>query len=139
MAETWLYNNPPEAALLSLDEVVRVELAPQIISMLCSTQNLSSLVTHPKYRVGTRDAAGRWIGSPDLPVDTGVSMQVVDWKAFHVPKIWKVYRWQLSKPFENRPTSAMSWTEVNKFDALNDAIEFARFIRKEMSSDAIHY
>ena len=136
MAETWLYENPPEGALLSFDEVVRVELGPQVIEMQCSTKNLSRLVTHPKYRVGKPDAVGTIIGGPDLPVDAGKTMRVVDWRAYHVPKLWKVYRWQ---DVRVSPTQFQkSWVKIDQFENFDDAVELARHMRKEMSSDAIH-
>ena len=130
MAETWLFDT-----LLSLDEVVRVERGPQIVELTCNTTNLSNLVTHPQYCVGKRDALGRIIGTE---VKMGEMMAVVDYRALHVPHLWKVYRWQreiLSQiPLETR----MSWKKIDQFENFDDALTLARQLRREMTSDAVH-
>lgn len=98
MQETWLTDT-----LCSFGEKVRVELGPQIIKLECSESNLSDRVTAPHYHIGGRDAHGRVIMPSKLPsgtridtrlgvVETGEPMFCVDWKAKHVPRVWKIYQ-----------------------------------------------
>lgn len=137
MAETWLFNNPPEGACLSFDEVVRVELGPQVIGLTVNRENLSDLVTHPKYHIGARDAYGRIIGK-EIP--EGGTMYVVDWRAKWVPKLWKVYVWRDRNPSLIVPQErGFGWVKVAEYPDFNEARDHARRLRKEMTSDAIHY
>lgn len=136
MAERWLFNNPPEGALLSLDEVVRVELGARIIKIQCTPENLSNLVTHPNYRVGRPDASGKMIaGDQDYPgIKYGEDMFVVDWRERFVPKVWKVYRWELRQMIPPQ----MGWHKHAQYALFQDALDHARTLRKEMTSDAVH-
>lgn len=144
MSETWLFNNLPEGALLSLDEVVRVEFGPQTIELDCTPQYLSIIYTHANYRVGAFDAHGRMIvgDDPELMkkypdgIKYGDRMRCVDWKAKFVPKLWKVYRWQMR--LDLKPAQ-FGWLKIAQYEDFNDALEHGRKLRKEMSSDAIHY
>lgn len=110
MAEEWLNAN-----LCALSDTVRVELGPQYVELLCSDENLSNEVTAPHYRIGARDALGRFIRPAELPegplknsifqsiakekalgvygvVNVWDKMTVVDWREKFVPKLWKVYQ-----------------------------------------------
>ena len=141
MAETWLYHDLPNGALLSLDEVVRVEIGPQVIELQCSPEHLSVIYTHAVYRVGKRDASGRMIVGDDAQlvakhpdgVKYGDRMRVVDWDAKFAPRLWKVYRWELLKG------ARLKWVKVGQFENFDDALSLARQLRKEMTSDAVHH
>ena len=125
MAEVWLNEN-----LCSFDEKVRVEKGPQIIELECNDANLDDTVTAPHYRIGARDAYGRVIrpGEAIDPADSklgvvekGEKMAVVDWRAKHVPHVWKIYR--------------LDGERFQQIDAKTDrdeALAAARKIAKEM-------
>lgn len=66
-------------------DTVRIELGPQIIELNCNKKNLSNAVTAPHYQVGKIDAYGNRI-------ILGKKMCCVDWRAIHVPHLWKVYQ-----------------------------------------------
>lgn len=91
---------------------VRAELSPQMLAMECNDANLSDMVTMPHYRIGTRDAKGRLIRPDDVPapfkeryarqveedigrglppLKVGDTMHVLDWRAKHKPKAWRLY------------------------------------------------
>ena len=112
MKQNWLNEN-----LCSFDEKVRIELGPQIIELECNDANLSNSVTHPQYHDGGIDAYGRVIrpaksentGPRSLDdmydelekpiakrglVNEGELMACVDWRAKHLPYVWKIYQWQ---------------------------------------------
>lgn len=101
MQETWINEN-----LCSFDEIVRVELGPQVIELECNDENLSDRVTFTHYRVGGRDANGKIImperctgvdpNDPYGTVSEGEIMACVDWREKHLPKTWKVYQWDES-------------------------------------------
>lgn len=93
----WLNSN-----LCTFDELVRVELSPQIIKLTCNKKNLSNDVTHPQYKVGGRDCYGKIIYARKLKssydasfgtVEEGEEMSVIDWGAIHVPYLWTIYKW----------------------------------------------
>lgn len=116
--ETWLSDT-----LCSLgDDVVRVERGPQMLRLQCNAANLDDSVTAPHYRIGGRDASGKFIKPGDMPEDTqaqreakamvhaamareakagvygvvndGDDMHVLDWKEKHTKHTWKVYELQ---------------------------------------------
>ena len=110
MGEEWL--NPD---LCELSATVRVERGPQYVELLCSDENLVNGVTAPHYRIGTRDAMGKFIRPDEIPdparrqavfrsiaqekalgiygvVRAGEKMTVVDWRERFAPKLWKVYQ-----------------------------------------------
>ncbi len=81
--EKWLNDN-----LCSLhDDKVRIELGPQIIELPCTDANLRNAVTSAHYQKGRIDAYGVVIG-------TKKKMNCVDWRARHIPKLWKIYTLQ---------------------------------------------
>lgn len=118
MTPTWLIPDK----LCTYDEKVRVELGPQIVELDCNDDNLSDAVTAPHYRIGGRDAYGRFIRPSEMPATTsadkrikaqvhasianerkrgvygvileGAKMSVVDWRGKHKPHVWKVYQMQ---------------------------------------------
>ncbi len=85
------------------DDQVRIELAPQIIELDCTDENLSDKVTSPHYKIGGIDAYGRVIRpgeaevlvqrNPVGVVNKGEKMHCVDWRSKHVPHVWKVYQY----------------------------------------------
>lgn len=104
MTGKWLNDN-----LYSIDEKVRVERGPQMIELECNDKNLSDKVTAPHYRIGKRDALGKIIMPEKIKVEServaaeadpygtvkdGEPMNVVDWRAKHVPHLWKIYQLQ---------------------------------------------
>lgn len=121
MEQNWLNEK-----LCSFDEKVRVELGPQIIELECNDENLADTVTHAIYRDGGIDAYGKVI-RPDraakgMPgdakriadfsktfgvVNEGEIMHCVDWRAKHVPHVWKIYQWQETEDLdkEGKPVS----------------------------------
>ncbi len=96
------------------------------------------------YKLGNKDSAGRVIvehqkddGPKDFTkVSYGEMMHVVDWRAFHRPKLWKVYRWQERLI---RDGSQMAWVKLAEYEDFNVALDHARKLRKEMTSDAVHH
>lgn len=115
MAEDWLSDT-----LLSIDEKVRVELGPQVLKMPCTDANLSDSVTHPKYRVGARDAHGLVIGT-DIKVGSD-DMHVVDWRCKSAPQVWKIYAMTDGR-----------FVQVDQRPDRDDAVARAREILKEMN------
>lgn len=80
MQENWMNEN-----LCSFDEKTRIELAPQLIELMCNSDNLKDSVTSPHYSLGRIDALGKVITE-------GKMMTCVDWRQKHKPKIWKIYK-----------------------------------------------
>ncbi|PWE29955.1 hypothetical protein DDZ14_16060 [Maritimibacter sp. 55A14] len=149
--ENWI--NP---RLCSLNECVRIERGPQTVTLTCSDETLSDAVTHPKYRKGGRDAAGRLIcpddavkaieaagGDPrplrramvrdrDLgraSVETGGEMRVVDRAGQHAPWMWKLYKLAQTTDI-NRETGeeeqVQRWVWVGEFEGRDAALKAAR-------------
>lgn len=97
MKGKWLVKN----VLWTLNELVRIELGPQLVELDCTDENLKNEVTAAHYHVGARDALGRVIRPREagLPsddklgvVEKGQKMVCVDWDARHKPKVWKIYQ-----------------------------------------------
>ena len=95
--------------LYSIDEKVRVEKGPQLIELICNEENLKDSVTFARYKIGKIDALGRAImpekiknkeareiaeARPSGVIREGEKMTVLDWRAIHVPHIWKIYKLQ---------------------------------------------
>lgn len=106
------------------NDKVRIELGPQIIELPCTDENLSNSVTSTHYKMGGIDAMNRFI-RPDEQIakqsdkkkaaamqayvdyevnqmgrgiiKKGEDMACVDWRAIHVPHVWKVYVLQQEK------------------------------------------
>ena len=95
--------------LYSIGEKVRVEKGPQLIELICSEENLKDSVTFAHYKIGKIDALGRSIMPEKIKnlearaaaevrpagvIKEGEKMTCVDWRALHVPYIWKIYELQ---------------------------------------------
>ena len=136
MAEKWL----AEDKLCTFDEKVRVELGPQIIELDCTAENLRDEVTHPQYRIGKIDAYGRTIMFDALTkaeqaaapkrsagtVEQGETMFCVDWRAKHVPHVWKVYQMQETDDIER-------FIQVDEYEDRDAALARAKELRAEMN------
>ena len=102
----------PEVLCSFGDDQVRIELGPQIIELDCTDENLHDEVTAPHYKIGGIDAYGRVIRpdeaevlvqkNPVGVVNKGEKMHCVDWRAKHVPHVWKVYQLQETDDGPNR-------------------------------------
>jgi hypothetical protein len=71
----------------SFDELVRIELGPQVIILDCTEENLSNRITSAHYFTGQKDALGYIID----PSKKG-KMHCVDWRQRFVPNVWKIYK-----------------------------------------------
>ncbi len=127
------------------DDQVRIELAPQIIELDCTDENLRDEVTAPHYKIGGIDAYGRVIRpneadvlvqkNPVGSVNKGEKMFCVDWRAKHVPHAWKVYQWQEtdqtqtisveSEDDEGNPVFADKIVPVSRFIKVGELVEQA--------------
>jgi hypothetical protein len=126
MTETWLN----EGVLLSFDELVRIELGPQIIALDYTTTNLHDNVTAPHYRRGKIDAYGKRIDP-----DAGGLMHCVDWRAKHVPHIWKIYQLQdvvEVNPIIREEVTVQRFIKVDERLDKDEAIAAARTLRGSM-------
>ncbi len=132
------------------DDTVRIEIGPQVISMKCTEENLMNGVTPPHYRLGGRDATGamidpeehakrlRAVGHEDaasevdrnaaldrslgrMPLKLGSEMRVVDWRAKHVPHMWKVYVWQESG-VDSKGNPIMKFIKVDEIAGKDEAL-----------------
>lgn len=130
MTENWLNDN-----LCSFDEKVRIERGPQIIELDCTDENLADEVTHPQYKIGGRDALGRAIRADecDTPTDTrmgvvgkGEKMACVDWRAKHVPHLWKIYQMQETDELDDDGKPISRFIKVAEKEGKDDAIAFAK-------------
>ena len=93
------------------NDTIRAELGPQIIELDCNKENLDDSVTAPHYQVGKIDAYGVAIG-------TNQKMNCVEWKAKHVPFLWKIYELQDIDGVDR-------FTQVKEFEDMKEAITFA--------------
>lgn len=122
MNENWLNEN-----LCSFEEKTRIELGPQFIELECNHANLSDEVTFPHYKVGGRDALGKIIMGEAIDsygsVSEGEMMVCVDWRCKHLPKIWKIYKWD---------TKSEKFIKVGEDENKKDALDFARTLAGEM-------
>jgi len=109
------------------DDKVRIELGPQIIELDCTDKNLSNDVTSPHYQIGKKDAFGKIIGSDK-------KMNCVDWRAKHVPELWKVYKMQETGELDNGTGKialnkdgdpVQRFIKVNEFESVTEATTFA--------------
>jgi hypothetical protein len=139
MTGQWLI----EDKLYSLEEKVRIELGPQLVNLECTDENLDDKVTHRNYRIGSRDAMGRIIRPDEMPegkeknivkavlaeeaeqgggygaVAKGEMMTCVDWRAKHLPHVWKIYQLQSTGTFNKR-----TGEEITRFIQVGEAYEF---------------
>lgn len=127
MNENWLNDN-----LCSFDEKVRVELGPQIIELDCTLANLDDNVTAPYYRAGTVDALGKEINPS--PAEDGNTMHVVDRRAKHAPKVWKIYQWQPA-PQDEKDIERYTELVASDDDPSEDAIAFLQSIMRWIKVD----
>lgn len=122
MKEKWLNEN-----LCSFDEKTRIELGPQLIELECNDANLRDEVTSPHYRIGERDALGKIIMREAVDsygsVQKGETMTCVDWRCKHLPKVWKIYKWD---------DEVGKFVKVGEDESRDDALDFARTLAGEM-------
>ena len=124
------------------DDQVRIELGPQIIELDCTDENLSDEVTSPHYKIGGIDAYGRVIRpqeaevlvqkNPVGVVNKGEKMHCVDWRAKHVPFVWKVYQWQETADLNPDDESIFRFIKVGERADKAEAIAWAEELLGEM-------
>ena len=141
------------------EDQVRIELGPQIIELDCTDENLSDEVTAPHYKIGGIDAHGRVIRpdeaevlvqkNPVGAIGKGQKMHCVDWRAKHVPHVWKVYQWQETDQteivsvevegggngklvFEDKVVPVSRFIKVGEFAERTEAIAFAEELLEGM-------
>lgn len=120
------------------DDQVRIELGPQIIELDCTDENLSDEVTSPHYKIGGIDAYGRVIRpkeaevlvqrNPVGVVNKGEKMHVVDWRCKHVPKVWKIYRFQETSDLDTDDKPIFRFIKMAERDDKAEAIALAEEI-----------
>ena len=147
MDKKWLI----EDKLLSLDgDRLRVEIGPQVVELACTDENLRDSVTSKHYKIGGRDATGRFIRPDEFrgnakakqelddavalyraqggaePLKKGETMRCVDHRARHVPHLWKVYELQETSEPE---WEAYGTSKRRKRDKDGNVVNRKRFIK----------